>query len=301
MNIMHRYDYPFGSDEYATFRDRMYAAGHRLVIRYERNAPETVEQCWPMNGTYLTERGAMVHPWVEFAGPKRGPHRGYWLEGVAPLPVAAKPKAAPVPTARPIKRPDGKAKQAAHYFVLTPIVSRQDAADRFGVSVAALGVALRRHYRPEQIPLNRPGMATEQRKIAQRNETSATLDAVDWIADGPLRTVRDAAIEFNLHETTVTRALNKMRERKPSTYDMARWLERHPEASRHDASRLFGYCYRVVCRVLRFRNRPANPNNMSADEINDRIRWRWPEGRPLRKPPAQATRHSQKGAVRETE
>jgi hypothetical protein len=169
--------------------------------------------------------------------------------------------------------------------VLTPLICRAEAARRFGVSVAALGVALNRLYVPEMIPRDRPGLDHAQRKIQQSLEVATSIDAVDWIGDGSCRTIREAAAMYDLTETTVRRAWDELQKRPPTTYDMIRWLDRHPNAGRYDACDIFGFCYGTVCQVMRKtrRYRRSNGNTMTAAQIADAIRCRWPMGRPKRR------------------
>jgi len=62
------------------------------------------------------------------------------------------------------KRPQSRSAQAAHWYYKTEDASRQDAANKFGVSLGAVHTALHALYHPDLIPSGRKGLGVEATK-----------------------------------------------------------------------------------------------------------------------------------------
>lgn len=177
--------------------------GHKIIKCWEREAPGAVSQVWLAGRDYVTESGALVWSWVEFHRERRCKHIrcGYYLEGVAPLPAPA----SPAPSARPVLRrkgatrgAEGRAVQAARWFFAHKTASRKDAAHKFGITVAAVGVAINRIYHPATIPQGRPGIEAAAPRRSTRGK-----DAAQWLAAHPDFTRYDAARLFGISYTRV--------------------------------------------------------------------------------------------------
>lgn len=201
------------SDKYYSMFKRLRESGYIVVNRWEHDAPRTVSQVWPMADYYLTESGAQVWPWVEFHRERRPKHtrRGYYLEGVAPLhPAKVDPPATPRPVlhrkGEDIREP-GRAAQAARWFFEHSKASRKDAAARFGVTVAAVGVCINRMFPSGMIPRRRPGIA-DGADIAPRKGNRGGM-AARWLLKHPDFTRYDAARLFRISYTRICQAVRE--------------------------------------------------------------------------------------------
>lgn len=197
MLILYKF-YP-KSAEWCAFRDEMLREGHTPVTRYERVTPSDPSIVYPMGDHYLTDRGEKCWPWVIFAG---SPTRGYILHGVAPLPipVTRDKSRRQITRAERKKKKSSKSEQAANYFIRQAgKVTRQEAASRYRISIAALSSVL-----------------SARSNVPSGRNNSRSARAVRWLAENPKYTRYDAARLFGINYRTICKTLNRHGISKPA-------------------------------------------------------------------------------------
>lgn len=186
------YDFHPNSEEWFEFRDAMMARGHVPVIRYKRVTPSSVAQVLPMGDYYISHKGEKCWPWVRFAG---SIYSGYVLEGVDPLPVAP-------PAVKPMRvrstKPMSRSGLAARWMGLHPNRTQKEAAEKYGISGAALSAALKK------LP-----------PIPRGRNDSKGAKAIRWAARYPTLTRYDIARLFGLSYETICKAYRQQGIYKP--------------------------------------------------------------------------------------
>jgi hypothetical protein len=187
-----KFNFMAGSDEWRAFRDAMFQKGHVLAIRYERSTPNDPRIVWPMGDHYISDKGEKCWPLVMFAAPPRAPmRRGYVLEGVAPLPVMP---LEPAPPRAKSKARASRGERAARWFVAqNGTATRKEAAEKYGVSLPALSIAL----------------GTFGAAVPRGRNNSRSANAARWAAAHPEFTRYDVARLFELSYTSICNALRR--------------------------------------------------------------------------------------------
>ena len=190
-----KFNHTAGSDEWIAFRNEMMQLGHVPVMRYERATPcSDVVTLYLMGDHYLSDKGEKCWPWVIFAG---SAYRGYILEGAAPLPKAQKP--APQRVKRK-PRATSKSERAARWFISRDgSVTRQEAAEKYGISLPALSIAL----------------GAFGQAVPRGRNNSRSSCAARWAAEHPEFTRYDVARLFELSYTSICNALRRLGIEKP--------------------------------------------------------------------------------------
>ena len=186
------YDFPPNSEKWFEFRDAMMMRGHVPVVRYRRATPSNVAQVWPMGDRYISDSGEPCWPWVRFAG---SIYSGYVLEGVDPLPVAPP---LPKPVRANAAKPASRSGLAARWLRINSNRTQKEAAEKYGISEAALSAALKK------LP-----------PIPRGRNDSKGAKAIRWAARYPGLTRYDIARLVGLSYETICKAYRQQGIYKP--------------------------------------------------------------------------------------
>jgi hypothetical protein len=247
-------------NEYNALCDKLRACGHRLVKRWERDAPPEVLQVFQMIDCYMTERGALVWPWVEFHRETYGPEirRGYYLDGVDPLPNIPEISDLPLPCKvnKRSRMPTGRAAKAARWFFNHAVANRKDAALKFGVTVSAVTSALNRLYSDELIPYARPGLKGEAANMRPPTSQEQARRGARWLRKNMTGTVRQAAHRYGITDEMIEEAFRVMYPDirppfKSTTAQALEWLNFDPSRTIKQAADRYGLSYSTVYKAVR--------------------------------------------------